>query len=909
MIEILTNKLDPQVLREHRLKAPVTIEAWLMAATRNYERREVPPISITANAVPVPPNLWSEFVISPEDQVQIWIEPKGTDPVSITIAAIKGVQAVMKLITPRIKMPKTGSPNQGSTLAGANAKANQVKFGDPVREVAGEDQVFPDYIVEPRRWFKSARDEWQQMLLCIGVGEHEVKVSDIKIGNTPIISLGANATYQVYQPGADLSAEPAAQWWYQAPEVGSTSTGTSGLDLKTTTTVPQNPGAQAYQFNGPLVSIPSGAGAFPTGWAAGMIVRIEAAYQYTVTSGAGVGGRDVVSGPLAQLAPFPGMSIEVVGANQGFYLVNSYTPPAGSTPAQITLNTTGGAPVSGLQSGVGWAAIGYRSLRYRITAASTSQLSVQRLTAAGAVDAAWPGFDFLQSNSALITLDSSTLEGDWAGPYALCPPGMKASKFAFTVMFPSGLAGVDKKGALFQWSVDYEFQYRDRTTAGAWVSYKETITEATLDQLGYTREITAAEPIEAEGRMRRIGAKSTSTSIQDNIQWYDMRALLPSPKSYPNWTLLAISAAGGGKLAAQSENRISAVVTRKLPVLENGAWTTDKRPTRDISAWFNYVTKKPGYTDADIDMEELSALHQVWTARGDTFDYSTEDFTTVKEALNSALAAGFSELTISRGRLRPIRDQKREGIDHEYLPEGTQGYSAQNLIGPLKIAFNPPDPADDHDGVDVEYKDGITRQTETVRCRLPGDLGLKVEKVKAVGVSDRNKAYQLGMRRRREAKYRRWTYSFDTELDGNNSEYGSLAAVSDDIPERGQSGLLMSFETVSGAFILESSEPFIWSDGVSHVVGLRRQDGTMSGPWPATRIDDFHLSIASIDFNPDTSWERDPPHLLFGPLKRWCHQVVISKVNPKGLESVSLQGFNYDERVYPDDDSPAPVDL
>jgi hypothetical protein len=909
VIEILTNKLDPAVLREHRVLGEQTLEQWLVGNCQNYERRDVPPISIEVNGALVPPAAWPEFHFGPADAVSIWIEPKGTDPISITIAAIKGLQAVMKLIMPRIKMPKTNAQQQGSTLAGANTKANQVKYGDPVREVAGEDEIFPDYIVEPRRKFKSERDEWQYMLLCVGVGEYQINDSDIKIGNTPIISLGSNATYKVYPPGADLSAEPAAEWWYQTNEVGSTSTGTSGLDLKTTFTVPQAAAAQAYQFNGVLVSIPSGAGAFPSGWAAGMIVRIDAAYQYTVTSGAGAGGRDVISGPLAQLAPFPGMLIEVSGANQGQYVVNSYTAPSGSTPAKMTLNTFGGAPVSGLQSGVGWAAIGYQGLRYRITAANASQISVQRLKDTGTVDNAWPGFDYLESNSALVTLDSSTLEGDWAGPFALCPPAEKATHLAFSLMFPSGLAGVDKKGNLLYWSAQYEFQYRDMDKAGAWTSTTETITAATLDQLGYTREITLPYAMRPEGRMRRVGAKSTSTSVQDNIQWYDMRALLPSPKSYPNWTLLAISAAGGGKLAAQSENRVSVVATRKLPVLVNGAWSVDKRPTRDISPWLNYVTRKVGYAEADWDMEELIALDRIWKERADTFDLSIEDFTTVKEALNAALAAGFSELTIGRGRLRPVRDQLREGPDREFLPAGTQGYSAQNLLGPLKIAFNPPDPADDHDGVDVEYKDRRTRSTETIPCRLPGDAAIKVEKVKAIGISDPNKAYQLGMRRRREARYRRWTYNFETELDGNNSEYMSLAAVSDDTPGRGQSALLLSYVQSGSMLVLESSEPFIWEDGVEHAVGIRRLDGTLSGPWHATRVGDFHLSVPLIDFKPDTSWDREPPHLLFGPYTRYCHEVLISKVNPKGLESVSLQGFNYDARVYSDDNTPAPLNL
>lgn len=905
MIEIYANKLDQDVLREYRVTAQTTVERWLIANVKGYERRDVPPMSIAVNGCLVSPESWPEAKFYADDRVQIWIEPKGTDPISITIAAVKGLQAVMKLITPRVKLPKTGTQKQGNSLAGANAKANQVRYGDPVRELFGEDEIFPDYIVEPRRLFKGPRDEWQYMMLCVTRGECQINPSDIKIGNTPLIALGSNATYRVYGPGEDLSAEPAAQWWYQAPEVGVTATGTSGIDLKTTTTVPQAPTAQAYQFNGDLITIPAGAGSFPAGWAIGMIIRIEVLYQYTVTAGGGAGGRDVISGPLAQLGAFPGMQIEVIGANAGLYIVNDYTPPAGGDPAHMTLNTTSGAPVSGLLSGIGWASIGYAGLRYRITASNASQISVDRLTQSGATDDDWPGYDFIESNSALLKLDNSNLEGDWAGPYALCPPAEKTTKISFTWMCPSGLAGVTQKGVIVPWSVTCEFQFRDMSTAGPWTSYVETLTQATLDQVGFTREINTGSAIRPEGRMRRIGAKSTETNIQDNVQWYDVRALLPSPTSYP-WTTIAISAAGGGKLSSQSENKVSVVATRKLPVLLNGAWTADNRVTRDIAPAFNYIAKAPGYEAADIDLEELVAFDNICKARGDKFDLSVDSLMTVKEGLNTALAAGFAEFTISRGRLRPVRDQKRDGFDSEYFPAGTQGYSAQNMLGPLKISFKSPDPAMDHDGVDVEYKDRRTRQTETVPCRLPGQLGLKVEKVQAVGIGDRDRAYRLGMRRASEARYRRWSYSFETELDGNNSDYMGLAGVSDDTPGRGQSAILLGFAPIAGAIILESSEPFIWAEGIDHTVGIRRLDGTLSGPWKATRVSEYQLSIPQIDFVPDTSWSREPPHLLFGPVSRECHRVLVSKVSPKGSESVSVQGFNYDERVYLYDDSSAP---
>ncbi|MGU1428487.1 host specificity factor TipJ family phage tail protein [Pseudomonas aeruginosa] len=911
MIEFFANKLDPEPLRQYPVRARMPIDTWLRGNVASYRRNrrrirrgELNPVSISVNGRLVHFSRWRVTEIGPDDEVHIWKEPKGIDPISITIAAIKSAQALFRLFMPRIKMPSTQNPRQGDPLESARTKANQVRYGDIVREAFGRNKIYPDYIVPQCRRFPSERTEWVQMLLAVGIGDYEIHASDIMIGDTPIISLGNNARYHVYRPGESVAGDPAAEWWHSVAEVGATATGTAGIDLRTTTTVDQSANAQAYQFDGDLVTVPVGAGQFPTGWAAGMIVRVEVMYQYNVTAGTGVGGRDTISGPLAQLGAFPGMVIEVTGANEGIYVVNSYTAPAGSTPASMTLNTTSGAPVSGLQYGTGWACIGYRGLRYRITAASSSQLSLDRLTDSGSDDTAWPGFDYIESNSAVLKLDGSTLEGDWAGPFAGNPEAEKATAIEFDYMFPQGLGGVDKKGRLFNWQVEIELQWRDMALAGAWTSYRETISRATLDQIAFTRRINLPYAMRPEVRMRRIGAKSTETTIQDTVQWYGLRTRLASPPSYPGMTVISVAVAGGGRLGAQSENRVSVIGTRILPTRQNGAWT-EPRPVRDLVAPFCYVAKSVGYEDADLDLVEIDALADIWAQRGDTFDHQYESTSTVKEVLGDVLAAGFSELTIGRGRLRPVRDGLREGVDHLYTTPAANGevwaYSAQNMKGSLSRTFSTPTP-DDNDGVDVEYIDGRTFQKKTVPCRLPGQLGLKPEKVSAVGVSDVNKAYQKGMRRAAEQRYRRWNYSFETELDANNSGYLSLAAVSDDTPGSGQSAFLKSIAPHDTGFVLESSEPLDWAAMETARVALRKPDGRVDGPWSASRIDDRRMLVPSLGFVPDLSWTREPPHLLFGRI----HPVLITGVDPKGLESCSVRGVNYDERLYINDNATAP---
>lgn len=243
-----------------------------------------------------------------------------------------------------------------------------------------------------------------------------------------------------------------------------------------------------------------------------------------------------------------------------------------------------------------------------------------------------------------------------------------------------------------------------------------------------------------------------------------------------------------------------------------------------------------------------------------------------------------------------MRDEPRSVYEHMYTP--------QNIIGNLTRKFTTVRP-DDYDGVDVEYIDESTWQKETVKCRLAGDVGAKTEKITLQGVINRDRAWRIGIRQRRRYKYQRHGYSFTTELDAMNSRYKSYCAAADDIPGYGQSSVLIDFQVGNSLTLLESSEPLTWEEGAGHVVGLRKPDGTLSGPWPATRVDDTRLTVPGLDFEPDLSWDIEPPYLLFGTTTRWCYPILIGSIAPKDFTS-DVEAVNYDVRVYADDDNFAP---
>lgn len=1017
MIEFYPNKLsDTAPLGTWKTDRRMTIEAWLISLAPSYERRESPPISVVLNDEVIEQHLWHKVKFKPSDLLQIYREPKGTDPFSITFALFKGVQAVTKMLMPKMPgMPSSAGTQQGDPLMDASAKGNKVKLGDPVRQIAGHQRVYPSYLAQPRRAFLAPRDQRVEMLLYIGEGEYDVPLTKVKVGETPLISLGADATFTIYPPGADLSADPAHINWFNAPEVGASSSGSAGLELTMATDLTRSATASAYEFVGDTISVPAGSGQFPADWSNGIIVRVLAPYTYTVIDGGA--GRDIVRGPLEMLNPTPGMLIEVAGANAGLYVVHSYTPyspavpanpgtastltgsaaptrydfdvtplsftlfrgatsypitlntattnlsglvsalntqfsgkpfqaqvsgsvlriveltpfagqaitatgastilgasPVGVTgtattsavpeqPAEMTLDYDGGSPVVGLALGQGLATIGPRGLRYRITAFSTSLLEVERLTASGSTDAGWPGFNSMQTVNGLITLDASNLQGGYRGPFACCPEKEKVTEIEFSVTYANGLCGIGREGQIYEIPTYYAFEYRDMDVAGAWTVIELMKTGGSLDAQGFTDRVILPYPMRAEARVRKLYKDRPgriNDEARDDATWTDLRGRMQnSPTSYPGLTVMTCNIRGGDRLSAQSESQVSCEPTRILPLMEGGTG-----PSRDIVPYCLYQLKKRGYTDDDLDLPEWQAFHEICVARGDTYDETLDATITVKDMVNNALACGFGELVTFRGLLRPVRDSARAAFDVTYGPK-TQTYSPQNMTKMLKISGAMPS-INDFDGVDVEFFSRISWAWETVECRWPGDLGIKVEKIKMPGISDRTRAWRIGMRRRGHQKFRTDVYTWETEMDGSNSGYLSFAAVADDRPKGCQSAILLAFEVTGAGTLLTSSEPLDFSAGGEHRIGVRKLDGTLSGPWTATQVDQYTVRVDALDFTPVVDGPLEPPHILFGPAARWAYPTLITSSDPAN-GNVAMKGMPYDARVYTYDDQFPPA--
>lgn len=877
----------------------MTVEAWVAARARGYQRGSVQPISCMINGTIIRPVDWADTVISESDVVEFRPVPLGAE---LGIWAIAGIIAgsaaaaysLYTVLTMDTPSHKGGQSPRGEEIQATDARANTARLGQGIPELFGRYIRYPDYANQPRRYYANTTTQSLDLMLVVGQGEYDINPDTIKIGETQINKLGGSVDYQIFGPGEDVSGHPAHRNWYNSPEVGGTRGG-AGLRLKSAAIFTQRLSASQVDFSGQEITVPYGAGSIPSDWLVDMLLQVARPDTITVTNmGQDSEGNhlpDILEGDFPEFSEGDLITIAGGSAIDGDYIVDRFI--AGS-PDQMTLRNTDLTPAAFLPAGSYEAEADYTGVRYRIDAILTEQTrnngyKVTRINPDGTVDSGWPGFPTETYTSAVIELDTAVLEGDWSGPFLACPEGETTSVIEWDIFAPQGLGTIDDDKINLR-TRTVQLQWRE-LGATVWNTVSESVSGRTRNQLGWTFRVNLPSVITPEVRVRRTSAESTALEALDRLEWVALRTELPTVTSYEGVTTMAMTVTGSDQIASNSENRVNLVPVRKLPPVEGGA----PRATRSIADAVAYIARDLGYDDDQIDIDEMSRLHNLWDLRGDTFDFVISDGTAL-DAMKMILRAGFADVTLDSGVITPVRDEPRTQLE--------DGYSPENMTTPLQRQFTGKQP-DEPDGVEVEYTDGTTWTTETVMCTLPGDQQIKVDKIKLDGVTDRTRAWRIGMRRRRAQRYRRWTYSFNTELDALNSQYLSYVPLLDDIPGYGKVAILTGIQ----ADRITVSEPLEWEDGKTHVVAYRDENGDTVGPFPATQGPDAYTVMVSIP----QPWpavlpsDREQTHIYFGTTDRWSFPALITEISPNGPLEVGVTATNYDERVYADDNS-APQD-
>lgn len=605
-----------------------------------------------------------------------------------------------------------------------------------------------------------------------------------------------------------------------------------------------------------------------------------------------------------EASPFAGgeitsssLPVAVFGDAPVYTAGSESTGGSAAITANVTLayNSSTGTPFSGMPEGTQRLSLSHRGSEYQIVTTDGTTATVARLVD-GVIDASWPGF----SGRTMIDYEATGLNDtlSWLGPFLACPENEVVDAFEVNFSFPNGICGFDNKGKKRIRHVEWEIQYRVYGTGSGWISKQGEYALKNINGLGYTERFSLDSPGLVEVRCRRRNEQG-SNNARDNMYWQALRGrLLARPVSYSGVTTWAITVETGGKLAAQSDRRVSVVATREY----------DRGGNRTISGAFRHVAGSLGFNANQIDTSAINALETAWwTPRGEYFDYeASSDSASAKDIFDKITEAGMSYFLLSDGLL----SAGREGIK-----SWTGIITPQDTVEEMKTSFRAPSD-DDYDGVDVTYINPVTWAEEIVQCRTTDNpVPRKVESYSLGIVMTADRAYRIGMRRLMKYLHQRRTYECTTELLGWCYQFGDHIILSDDIPTGKTISCLIEGVTFDDEVImLTVTELLDWSYANPRC-WIQFQGGRPSTRLlTPTRVDDFTLTIPyNDDLHPEDWTMDDPdvelPRLLFCDSEKGARHGIVQEIVPSDDCTCQVTAPEYKEIFYSYDDATYPGDV
>lgn len=510
--------------------------------------------------------------------------------------------------------------------------------------------------------------------------------------------------------------------------------------------------------------------------------------------------------------------------------------------------------------------------------------------------------------TSLVVAGQSALTNVALGPFVANASGTLANYIGIDVVCPKGLFYATDAGGLSSKSVTFTVEVQaldgNGTALGGWVTLgTETITAATntAQRRSYRYAVAQAR---YQVRLTRTDVLDTSSRAGHDLIWAGLRAYLPGSQQYGNLTLIAMRMKASNNLSAQATRKINVIATRKLPTWNPTTGWSAPVATRSI-AWAFADAARADYggklADAHIPLAQLYALDAVWTARGDTFDGRYDNTVTLWEGLTQIARVGRAKPYQQGGAVQIVRDQAQSVPVAMFSPRNT-------VRGSLKIDYLMPTEAT-ADAVTVQYFNSATWSNAEVTAALPGSASVTPVKVQLFGCTSHDQAYREGMYIAACNRYRRKPITFTTEMEGFIPTFGDLVAVSSERLTRAQAGEINGWDAATRTLTL--SEPVGWTAGQTHYFGLRRRDGSFSGPWQATAgADDHHAVLASLpDITPYTGSNEERTYFTFGVGTAYRQLALVTSARPRGSNQVELALINEDSLVHVADSGTVPAPL
>lgn len=495
---------------------------------------------------------------------------------------------------------------------------------------------------------------------------------------------------------------------------------------------------------------------------------------------------------------------------------------------------------------------------------------------------------------------------DWLGPYVANATETLTDKIQVDVTLPNGLYRTNDEGNMrsIQSVAEFEYQQIDNsgTPIGSWLplaDFDETLRTTTPQRFTLSKTLPEGR---YQVRGRRTNNSNTSIRAQDTTIWEAMRSFLVVEQNYGDVTLIAVRALATNNLNDRTKVRFNGYTTRKLPIYDPNTetWSAPTATRNPVWAMCDILRAKYGgeLPDQFIDLQGLSALAAIYDSREDHFDWGFDQKGNVWDSCRLALAVGRAVPMLNGSQVTSIRDEDKTIPTASFSPENMIKDSFSWSLSMFKL--------NDPDGLEVEYLDEDTWKPETILCLIGNDTGLRPEKFKLKGITNRDKAYREGLHMRAKKIKRREVVKFKTGLEGHIPAINSLISVVHDVPEWGASGLV----TAQTGNDVTLSQDVIFEDGQNHKIAFTKRDGSVSGPHLVLPIGDSPTNQVQIQgtFTEDLSRLSTQSATIyqFGTEDLWSKLCRVTAVKPSGSDIVEIECTNHDSSIYSYDTQTAP---
>lgn len=417
--------------------------------------------------------------------------------------------------------------------------------------------------------------------------------------------------------------------------------------------------------------------------------------------------------------------------------------------------------------------------------------------------------------------------------------------------------------------------------------------------------LTTVGRYKAKVRRKYVAGYLTDTNIMDKVEWISFRGQFDYTPEYTHKTFLAIKARASGKLNDSNIGIFNCLGKRRLQVYDFGAMTWSQAQTNSpIWAWYDMATNAIygcGLDPTAISLDNLEDIYNSINALGLECNTRFDSSVSGEDALEQISVSMRCKTYRSGGMFLLARDEEKLVIagffNRDNITEGSVNLEFKN-----KNSQNPI-------WTRVTYFDEITAKKETVDCVLAGDTpndNIPPEEIEVRTITNRTKAWQLGMYYTAQNAYRRESISFSTTMEGFiPTIFDKISITHPTINPTYQSGKV---QKVIGSTIY-LSEPIAFNGYETGFITFRKKDGTALGPYICSHgVGQYSVELIKFTTNaPDYTLfpfvsEADQPFhdvtfFTFG-VDSSSTQAIVKQIDAGADNQATITAVNHDPRVH-----------